>query len=287
LTSGLPDTSTADTEDGPEIRQSLETCSGEGSDGSRNLVTVRSSQASSESFFYTNELKEPPIIDYDTPYPIHQTCEQPWQCCNHETFQDLLSDNIYFRKKLAESTTQRESLLQQVRALQSDQPEDTLKILCDRIGDLERRMHDRREYLDPFLKLKTEYHLPPPILEQIESDFHKMRRGFEALSIRKEFRYPHRDPLQQESHKGLGHLLSRVLGDAQQSPLLSQLRSQVSLGELVQAIVGAAVCEWVFESELRCTAMMQTPVLEAIRYLSSTVCKYADEDLAQTRSQQV
>lgn len=281
MTSELPDTSIADTEDGPEIRQSLETCSEGRSDGSRNLITGRSPQASSEPSFYTNKLKEFPSIDYDTPDPIHQTCEQPWQCCNHEPLQDLLSDNIYFRKKLAESTTERESLLQQVRALQSHQSDGTLKILSDRIVDLESRMHDRREYLDPFLKLKTEYHLPPPILEQIESDFNKMRRGFEVLSIRKEFRYPHRDPLQQGSHKGLGHLLSRVLGDAQESALLSQLRSQVSLGELVQAIVGAAVCEWVFESDLRCTAMMQNPFVEAIRYLSSIVCKYAHEDLFQ------
>ena len=290
LTSELPDTSTADTEDEPEIRQSLETCSEGRPDGSRNLNPVPSLQASSESFIYANEPKRLQIIDYDTLDPIQRTCEQNVQDCSHETLQDILNDNMYLREKLAELTKKQRSLDQQVRVLQSklgvrndelgSQPVDPLKTLCDRIVDLERRLNDRQEFLDPYLKSETENHHPPSMkqMKQIESGLYNMGRRLESLSTRKEFRYPQTDHLQQEPTKDLGELLGRIFVDVQQSALLPHIRSQVSVGDLVQAIVGSAACEWVFESELRCTAMMKTPLLEAFRYHLSTIRKCAMKD---------
>jgi hypothetical protein len=195
----------------------------------------------------------------------------------------MLNDNMYFRKKLAESTKHQKSLEQEVRVLQSQlrarngelgsQPPNPLKSLCKRLVNLERQLNDRKEFLDPFLKSETKNHDSSSMLKQIEFSTYNMSRILESLSTREEFRYPKTDHLKQEWNKDLGELLGRIFVDVQESALLPYLRSQVPVGDLVQAIVGAAVCEWVFKSELRCAAMMNTPLLEAFRSLMNTICK--------------
>lgn len=291
MTSELPNTSTANTEDELEVHQSIETCSEVRSDSSCNLNPVPSLQASPESFINANIPKRLQIIDYGTPGPIQTTCEQDVQDCSYETLQDVLNDNMTLREKLAKLTKANDSLDQQVRVLHSklrvqngelgSQPVDPLDVLCDRIVDLESRLNHRKEFLDPFLKRETENDHTSSMwkrMKQIESSIYNMSRIIESLPSRKEFQYPQKDHLEQESSKDLGELLGRVFADVQESALLPHLRSKVSVGDLVQAIVGAAVCEWVFESELRCTAMMKTALLEAFRYLMGTIRKGAVKD---------
>ena len=275
MTSELPNTSTVDIDDEPEVHRSFEICIEGRFDGSRNPNPIPSSQASSISSTNTNQPKRLQLIDHDTHGAIPRACEQGVQDCGHETLQDMLKDNMYFRKKLGELSKHQESLEQQVRVLQSQlrvrsgelgsQPVDPLEILCDRIVDLKHRLNARKEFLDPYLKPETENHHRSSMLKRIEPSIYNMSRILESVSAREEFRYPKPDHLKQESNEDLGELLGNFFVDVQELAPLAHLRSQVCPGDLVQAIVGAAVCEWVFESEFRCSAMMKTPLLEAFR----------------------
>jgi len=285
LTSELPSTSSVDIEDEVEIQPFIEICIETRSDSFHNLNPIPSLQVTN-----ANEPKPLKITDCDTLDQIQRKCEQD---CSHETLQDILNDNKYLREKLAESTKNQESLKQQVRVHQSklkvqngEQDVDPVKALSDKVVDLGRRLNDRREFLDLFLKLETEKHHKKQLKEKIEFSMYNMSRILESLSTREEFRYPKTDHRKQESTKDLCELLRRVFVDVQESALFADLRSQVSVGDLVQAIVGAAVCEWVFESELRCTAMMDTPLLEALRYLTSTIGKCTTKDHIHTLSWQ-
>ena len=219
------------------------------------------------------------IIDYDTLRLIQPTCDL------QDCIQDILDDNMYFRGKLAEVTKNIDVLERQNHELKSQlrvgepHPADHVETLCDELVDLRRRLNVRVDILDPCLKSKTEDHrLLKKMIQmkkQIESSFYQMGRLLEFLSSGEEFRYPQTDHLKQESTEDLGELLARVFVDVQE---LSHLHSQVSAGDLVQAIVGTAVCEWVFESDLRCMAMMKTPLLEALKCHMSTIGKCTAKD---------
>jgi hypothetical protein len=280
--------STADTEDELEVHHPFKIC-GEGiSDGTRNLNYTPSLQASPGPPTNANEPKRLQIIDYDTLGPIQRTCEQDVRDCSHETLQDILNDNMYFREKVAELTKDQERLNQQVRVLRSElkvqngelssQPGDPYKSICRRIASLERRLKVRQEFIDTCPKSKPKNRGPSPI----ESSVYKMGRTLESLSNRKEFRYPKTNHRNQEWTKDLHELLGRVFVGVQESAFLPDFHSQMSAGVLVQVIVGTAICEWVFESELRCTAMMKTPILENIQFLMSTIRKCAVKDYTHT-----
>lgn len=271
-------------EDEPEVRQVFEIRIEGRSDGSRKRKPIPSLQDSSGSFRNANEFNGLQIDDDDTLDPSHGTCELGVQDFSRETLQDILHDNMYLREKLSELTQIQNSLDHQVRSLHNQlriqngelrsQSGDSLEALSNMVVDLLRKLNDRREFVEPCLKSETEnHHLPSSMWEQIERSMHNMSRILESLPTMEDFRYPKRDRPRQELTKDLDELLGKVFVDMRESALLSHFRSQVSVGDLVQAVVGAAVCEWVFESELRCTTMMKTPLSEALRYLMTTIRK--------------
>jgi hypothetical protein len=45
------------------------------------------------------------------------------------------------------------------------------------------------------------------------------------------------------------------------------------IGQVIQSLTGAAVCEWVFNGKIQCTAMMSSPLLEGYRRHLGTICK--------------
>lgn len=237
-------------------------------------------QETSESFFYASELQKPPILDYEDPDSIDRSGEQPILDCSHETLRDLFNDNIYFRKKLASVEKERKKLDQEQRlinSLSAVNMVDRAKSQQGRITDLERQLNNQT-FLKPFLELEREYRSPLN-LKRIKHSFTKMKGQFGSLSIMDEFQYLRENFLHQQS-KDADELLRKVLGDVPQSAPHDhsswQIGDRVPADIMVQSLVGAAVCEWVFQAELRCTAMMNVPLLESFKNHLRTVCMRAE-----------
>ena len=226
------------------------------------------------------------MLDYSILDPILNTREEDVQDCSHETLQDILDENMDLRRMLDETTKENEKLAQVARLHRStlkiqsgelgSQAADPLKGLYAELAELKRQINDRKEFLDPFLKIENEHQKSVhKQMNQIERYWHTLRRDLESFLEKKEFRYPQQDGLKEVSTTDLNELWRRVSGDVQESVLLPHLRSQMRVGDVVQAIVGTAVCEWVFEAELRCTAMLKTPILNRVEYFLSTMRKCA------------
>jgi hypothetical protein len=141
-----------------------------------------------------------------------------------------------------------------------------------------RRQGKNHHFLQPFLKLEEKYTFPPT-LDHIKHGLDTMKSGILSLSSITEFRYPP-DQFLASSSKPLATLLRKVLGDPDQSILQSEecreLERQVPTDEMIQSLTGAAICEWVFHSEFRCSAMMSTDIFEEVKQHLSTICECAN-----------
>ncbi|ORY16548.1 hypothetical protein BCR34DRAFT_476001 [Clohesyomyces aquaticus] len=51
-----------------------------------------------------------------------------------------------------------------------------------------------------------------------------------------------------------------------------EIGPEISVNALIQSLAGAAVHEWVFKEQFKCSAMMSTPLLEKYRYHLAEIC---------------
>jgi hypothetical protein len=236
----------------------------------RGLNDAPSLQSASQSFFYATELQDTPTVDYDDLDTVHQFPEKPILDRSHETLRDLFNDNLYFRKKWSDSEERRKkidrngrlshSLLAQGSANVLQTMADTIEAQNEKINSLQRQLNNQT-FLQPFLTLGRGKEVP---LNQVQiRTYHaKMRRDFRSLSIMNYFQHPDGTSTCVES-RDLNELKSKVLSDVNHYPV----------GLVIQSLTGAAICEWVFNGKMQCTAMMNTPLLEGYRHHLHTICK--------------
>jgi len=270
------DASVADTEDCIDVRQSFETCS-EG-------IPIESPKNASQAFFYADEPRKPPSIEYDNPAPLQQFLEEPILGQTYETLRDLFSDNAYFRKELAALKEQRQTVDKVKRyiegvyhtangKLDAETAIERLEKQQTLIIQLQNEQKNNNLFLQKYLHLKREDHVTTSF-EKIKGNLGLMQRELDSLSIMDEFQYPREYP---QCSASTAELLSTVMGTIE---LLSvhdhntnSSENRVPIHSMIQYITGTAICEWVFQAELRCTAMMNVPLLDKYRHHLRTYCK--------------
>jgi hypothetical protein len=224
----------------------------------------------SQSFFYATELQDTPTLNYDDLNTVPQYPDKLILGLSHETLRDLFNDNLYFRKKWSDSEERRQktdrngrlrhSLLAPGSADVLQTMADTIEAQNEKINSLQRQLNNQT-FLQPFLTLGTAEGVP---INQVQiRTFHaKMRRDFRSLAIMDYFQHPGGTFACVES-RDLSELKSKVLSDVNHYPV----------GLVIQSLTGAAICEWVFNKKMQCTAMMNTPLLEGYRHHLHAICK--------------
>lgn len=203
-----------------------------------------------------------------------------------EILQDLHLDNIYLRENQSRLERRLQGCLREERrnlafstapgTAGSASMAQTIEIQDERIARLESQLTTQR-FLQPFLKLAREDHAPLN-LEAIRSDFSKIRDGIKILSTSKDFHFPGQR-LGTEELTDLDILLCKNLGSNEQASTHDLMRQIIDFGfpvnTVVQSLIGAAICEWVFDAELRAMAMTSCLLLEGYRHQLSSSCKCA------------
>lgn len=259
-----PCTSIADTEERIKSSQSSDTCTEGNLSGSPILPNDL------QSFFYTTALHDTPAIGYDDLNAVQQFPEKLVLDRSHETVRDLFNDNLYFRQKWSDSEERRKKIDRNGRLRHSllapgsagllHRMADTIESQNEKINTLQRQLSNQT-FLQQFLTLGRGEEVPIN-QAQIKMYHTKMRRDFRSLSIMDCFQHPREKSACFES-QDLNELKSKVFSDVNRYPI----------GLVIQSLTGAAICEWVFNGKMQCTAMMNTPLLEGYRYHLRTVCK--------------
>lgn len=210
------------------------------------------------------------MIDYADPHAVQQFPQKPVLDRSHETLRDLFNDNLYFRKRLSDSEERCKKIDRNGRLRQSllapGSPEvfqtmaDTIETQNEKINTLQRQLTNQK-FLQQFLTLGRGEEVPLN-QAQIQLDHLKMKREFKSLSVMNCFQHCGEAFTCIESHD-LNDLKSKVFLNLNRYPV----------GLLIQSLTGAAVCEWVFNGKIQCSAMMDTPILEGYRYHLGTICK--------------
>lgn len=259
-----------DTEASFESGPSIDTCREGKPDDSPSLAAIPSSRETFRSSCEI-ELQKSSVHGYED-------SEQTISDCPYETFQELINDKLYFRQKWMASEREREKLSEKIRRLELQNGRENMQIdaLNNQILDL-KHQSKIHQFLQPFLELEKQYK-SPPTLGDIKQSLATMKSGLGYLSAMDEFSYPQGNFLDSGS-KPLRNLLRRVLGDFQKSAppveTNSRFKRQVPAGDMVRSLTGAAICEWVFQPEFRCSAMMSTSILEELKHHLSAVCEHA------------
>lgn len=166
--------------------------------------------------------------------------------------EDIVNDTQYFQKSLPESEAAREELLQRNQALEKvlsernymDGTELNLR-LSKRVRELQSLLK-RQDFLRPFLSLdggcRTE--LDQMNREKLNSGFHLLRHEFMKLLNSTVIQYSDVKKAKDGS-VDLNKLLARVCGHWDDLAPGEQAYISGST-RLTQALIGAAVCEWVF-----------------------------------------
>ncbi len=200
---------------------------------------------------------------------MQQFPEQLVLDCSYETLRDLFNDNLYFRRKWLDSEERRKkndrngrlrhSLLAPGSADVLQTMADTIETQNEKINILQRQLSNQK-FLQQFLTLGRGEEVP---FNQAEIQIHhaKIKRDFRSLSIMTCFQHPRETSAYFES-RDLNDLKLKVSSELSGYPI----------GLVVQSLTGAAICEWVFNGKMQCTAMMNTPLLEGYRYHLSTIC---------------
>ena len=270
LTTTPPCASIADTEERMKRSQTPDTCREGNTSEACSLSGDPSLQSALQSSFYATGLQDTPTIDYDDPDTAQQIPEKAILDRTHETLRDLFNDNLYFRKKWSESEERREKIDRNDRLRHSllapgsadviQTMADTIEIQDEKINTLQRQLSNQK-FLQQFLTLGRGKEVPLN-QAQIQINHKKMTREFRSLSIMNCFQHPGETSVCLES-QDLNELKSNISSDVHCYPI----------GQVIQSLTGAAVCEWVFNGKIQCTAMMSSPLLEGYRRHLGAICK--------------
>jgi hypothetical protein len=182
-----------------------------------------------------------------------------------DTLRDLLSDNIYLRNRLEWSESRRNELEEKDRCRFSL---PTLEAKDDEIIGLKKRYRNIK-FLQRFETMKAQK-WGSKDLKDFKSQFERVQNAIRALSS-KDLLISLDGRSASSNSEDLTELKSRAFAEGQ--PLLAIADAAIHSGLHLQALVAAAVCEWVFNSHLQCAAMMNTPILAKYRHHLRTTCE--------------
>jgi hypothetical protein len=225
----------------------------------------------SQSFLYTDTFRETTAFDYDDTESRIRISDTQTYAQRDETLVALFNDIEYFRGKLSKSENERRRMAENERVRQNFQAWSFPEILEERnktVADLNQRLQDQ-DFVQPFLEKKSGKRALPN-RDKIKSSYEDMRKNIMALSVFEDIHYT-ADEIRGINSKDLSSLRDRVLSEVAQPSLPDNV--SYSLDIWVQSLTGAAVCEWVFKGKYQCTAMMNTPLLDAYRRALSTFCE--------------
>ena len=241
-------------------------------------------QPDSRSFSEHFECKEQLNINFDDLGLSQQLPDASAPHYYGETLEDLYKDNIYFREKYSRSEEMLQRFLQEERCelsssiglgkADSARMARTIEEKDKRIAELERKV-THQKFLRPFLELAREHHAPLD-LKAIQLNFFKIRSQTKKLFRSKDFHHPgHR--LGSGKLTDLDVLLRKSLGYSEHACardlMHEEVKSKFPVNTVVGSLIGAAICEWVFEAELRALAMTTCPLLEIYRDHLKSTCK--------------
>ena len=233
-----------------------------------------------------------PSLDYEqltinSPAAVQRSSAQEIYGMLH----DLVNDNTHFRQKYSElAQKQAENqigrrLLESLERLSSEDPNWSIfSVVQQKHETIEKRDRSLRDqaFLQPFLDASY-YHRNHLDLRKIEDALRAVKSAIYCLARTRGLIYT-LSILHFES-EDLKTLIDRFRGcDLLRSlseQKVSQLTSDRLSGLIMQSLVGAAVCEWVFLSEIHCAAMLSTPLHETYKHHLRSLCKFAF--IAQTK----
>ncbi|KAF1949106.1 hypothetical protein CC80DRAFT_281528 [Byssothecium circinans] len=217
-----------------------------------------------------------------TPYPVNSTPsngahdydELMWNVAHYQQRCEKAEEDY---KNLERDTRQNKSFLLATKGIPDAIRKELEKKNLD-IANLKRRQRNQ-EHLKPYLTLQrmsTEF----PCEEEFRTAFADMRSNFDSLLVIQGFRLlPANLVCDLPEASDLRDLLVKVFGEelesADQKLLQRFLRAPANA--MVQALTGAAVCQWVFQSELRCMELTNTSLLQKYRECIEEIC---GEDVA-------
>lgn len=161
-------------------------------------------------------------------------------------------------------------------ALTKGLPEKMLKELhhkAEQITNLKKQL-DGQIDLEPYLSIRHG-HDEAPTTKQLLSDFKNMKEQLASIVLVNGTRKPSIGSLYGQS-ADLDALLHSVfdVGDRDNREEPSNALPDVTLSELIQALTGAAIHCWVFESGYHSIFMKNTPLLQKYRDHIATLCTY-------------
>jgi hypothetical protein len=204
--------------------------------------------------------------------------QMSYAALSESTYAVIASELAFYKnhnKKLQKECIILDNQRRQIKSL-SGLPGDMTKVVSEYTRNqhiLESRLRDRRELEQYFASGKVPDAVPNT--QRIFGLFQDLKYRIALLPVMDGAReYPI------ESLTGisadLDDLLSSVFGadtpsKLQETPSVSPILTSF---ELIQALTGASICDWVFGAEFQVDVMRTTPLLEGYRSLIKTCCKF-------------
>lgn len=211
------------------------------------------------SFLWT-QVPNAPRVDYDDPEVLPSFPASEVTSRILDTLRDVLSHNVYLHNKLEQSDARCKQLEEMDRCRHGL---STLEAKDEEIVELKERVRTAK-VLRRFEAMKA-LEREPKGLEDLKSKYGKVRNAMSGISSKDYLIAPTKmSPasvdLKALNYKAFGH-------DQPQA-----MKPNPDLALRLQALAGAAVCDWVFKGRLGCVATMNTPILANYRHFLRTAC---------------
>lgn len=248
------------------------------------LDSFASIQSCETKLTTTSNLSKHTTCDHERTTTPPSRGTTPGRCKNtfsDTTYEDMLHDIAYYRSLYEDAEAECKHLAREKRQLISSFKE-TKGFSQKMQQELEKKNRKiatqkaqltAQDWLQPYLALGNRQG-PAPNAGALHSSFEEMQSQFTSLLVIRGFRALPPAAIW-ESSSDTRDLLNGILGVAQEKTL--EAIPDVPVGAMIQALTGAAVCQWVFRNEFYCDAMANTPLLQKYCHIISSICKWNHE----------
>ena len=195
---------------------------------------------------------------------------------------DTLSELAHYKHRWEQAEQECTKLKKEMRQMESFYtltkgiPERMVKELRQKstqIINLKTQLGDRMD-LEPYFSTGL-VRGETPTTQELFSNFHNMKEEISSILVTDGTKRPSIGSLYGHSDD-LDELLRSIFDDDKQSQAdqIVENLQYVTVRELVQALVGAAIHSWVFMSGYRPNSMTITPLLQRYRDHINTLCRY-------------
>jgi hypothetical protein len=232
-----------------------------------------------------NDLLTPDTSRLDYPRTTSQEISKPplpitgimLEVQEHE---DLVHEQSYWRQKYERAEAENAKLKRESRekeALTAKTQTPSFSFVAEikrknaRIADLESQV-SRQAFLQPHLDLESG-ELNAEILEKIQQNASALAKRIAAIDLILGLEYPNHETFEWSSN--LIELVHLALGHNSHGPVYrinDLIGPSITPPQLIQSLIGAAVCEKVFRPNFTCLEMLNTPLLDEYRRHIAAAC---------------